>query len=314
MKQLPELRLLAASAIDLTDKTYLLAPREEPPPQALVDSIRTYGILHPPLVQQRKDREFIVIAGRKRLAAALTLLRWEFVPCTVVPGSFSAPDLYALLLEHALPSPPLSPSEQSLLFTNLCATCETDAALPLLARLGYKENKHQLNELLALAKLTPDAMLALHQGFLNFSAAKKLLRFAPVDQEVLVALIRRFQLGGSKQQKLIDLSLELQRRRDQRVKEIIAPLLNDLATAEQQNIPQQGSALLAWLHQQCFPRSVMAENEFRRQVEQLHLPPTIQIAHSPSFEEDSLTLTIKLEDWDALRKRLKGIHALLDEQ
>lgn len=307
-------RSVAASALDLADRRYFLAPEDESPPPRLVNSIREYGILHPPLVQQRDADRFTVVAGRKRVITAITILRWDSVPCIVVPSDCPTLHLYSYLLEQSLVGSPLSLVEQSTFFARLGETSSVEDILPLLAQLGHRPNKHQLDELLSLRQLTPAAQLALHRDILSYTVARKLLRLSPADQDTLVAMITRFQLGGSKQQKLIDLSLELQRRRNQRVQEIIVPLLNDLETAEQQNIPQQGSTLLAWLHQQCFPRSVNAEIEFRRQVEQLHLPPIMQIAHSPSFEDDSLSLVIRFADWDALRKRLTEIRALLDEQ
>jgi hypothetical protein len=307
----PDHRSLAAATIDLADRTYFFSPEREHPAPHLVDSIREYGLLHPPLLQQRGGNRFIVIAGWKRLAAAITVLQWDTVPCIVAPSACPDLHLHALLLEQSLLAPPLSAAELSAFFTSLCTICTIDDVLPLLAKLGYKPNRHQLDELLDLGNLSESALLALHRGALSSAGARKLLRLVRTDQETLVALIARFQLGGSKQQKLIDLCTELWHREHKSVEDITAPFLEELAMSRQLNVPQQAAALLSWLHGQCCPRSGRAESEFNRRVAQLNLPTTMQVDHSSSFEEDSVTLRLKFTDWEALQKALPDIRKLL---
>lgn len=304
-------RSLAASAIDLADRTYFLSPEDEQPPPRLVESIREYGMLHPPLVQQQSAGRFIVVAGWKRLITAVTLLHWNSVPCIVVPADCPAQHLHSCLLEESLAGSPLSLAEQSAFFASLSEICPVEDILPLLAKLGHRPNKHQLDELLGLRKLAPSARFALHRGILNYTSGRKLLRLSSADQETLVAMITKFQLGGSKQQKLIDQGTELLRREQVDLKAITTPFLEHMDMSRQENIPQQAAALLNWLHEQCFPRSVLAESEFSRRVAQLNLPTTMQIEHSPFFEEDSVTLALTFTDWDSLQKSLPAIHRIL---
>lgn len=304
-------RSLAASAIDLADRTHFLSPEDESPPPLLINSIREYGILHPPLVQQRDTGRFIVVAGWKRLITAITILHWDSVPCIVVPSDCPTLHLYSYLLEQSLAGSPLSLVEQSTFFASLRETCHAEDILPLLAKLGHRPNKHQLDELLGLRKLAPSAQRALHRGILNYTSARKLLRLSPADQGTLVAIITRFQLGGSKQQKLIDQGTELLLREQRDLEEITTPFLQQMDRSRQENIPQQTAALLNWLHEQCFPRSLQAESEFSRRVAQLNLPSIMHIEHSPSFEENSVTLALKFSDWDTLQKSLPAIHHIL---
>ena len=78
--------------------------------------------------------------------------------------------------------------------------------------MGYKEKLHIPRDLISLLELHPTAQLGLHKGVLSLRAGKKLLLFPSEDQRVLFELINELQLGGSKQQKLIDLILELTKR------------------------------------------------------------------------------------------------------
>lgn len=314
MKPIAAYRPLAASAIDLEDRTYFLSPGEDQPSRQLVSSIRAYGILAPPLVLGQEEGMHIVIAGWKRLKTAITLLNWEQVPCFVVPPGCANQDIYALILEQSLLGSPLSPAQQSTFLAKLCGCCDGEVTLQLLARMGYKPTSHQLDDLLALQELAKAALLALHHGTLNLVSAKKLLAHSLADQEALVMLISRLQLGCSKQLKLIELGTELLCREGGSMTEILAPFLASLETSRQNNIPQQAAALLSWLHEQCFPRSSRAKNEFDKKVAQLNLPAALNIEHTPSFEDDSVTLTLKFQDWQSLQEALPGVRQVLEEQ
>jgi hypothetical protein len=68
------IQMVAVDAIDLPGEA-------APPAPALLDSITRHGVLEPLLVQ-RRDRRYTLLAGRRRLAAATTLGLRE-VPCFV---------------------------------------------------------------------------------------------------------------------------------------------------------------------------------------------------------------------------------------
>lgn len=307
-----EHRPVFSSAIDLADRTYFFAPEHAPPTPELIHSIRAWGILHPPLLREREGR-YQVLAGWKRLLAAIEFCGWEVIPAIVVPSSWPSFALYDLLLEQSLLGTPLSPAEQSSFFASLVKFCPSEDLLPLLARLGYRPTEQLLAELIALGDLAPPVLVALHRGRLGLAGARKLLRLPRSDQETLVALITQFQLGGSKQQRLIELAIELVRRRDLSLPEILAPFLQKQDEASQDNRPQQAATLLSWLHGECFPSSSKAERAFSRKVAQLHLPADMEVTHSPSFEEDSITLSITFPDWQTLLRALPTIRERLQE-
>jgi hypothetical protein len=86
---------------------------ETPPPAvpALVESVRTYGVLEPLLVQKR-DRRYRLIAGSKRLAAAMAAGIQE-VPCIVHPIGDDDARVLAAALKVAATSGPDTKSPAS---------------------------------------------------------------------------------------------------------------------------------------------------------------------------------------------------------
>ena len=78
---------------------------EETPPAAipaLVESIRTYGVLEP-LIVQKRDRRYRLLAGSKRLAAA-TAAGVQEVPCVVHPVGDEEARALAAALKVAAPA------------------------------------------------------------------------------------------------------------------------------------------------------------------------------------------------------------------
>jgi hypothetical protein len=120
----------------------------------------------------------------------------------------------------------------------------------------------------------------------------------PADQRELVHQILDFQLGGSKQQKLISHCKELVRREQTTVAQLINQWNEDKGTTSdgRENKPQEAQSLLTWLQRRAAPRSAEAEDAFKHFASSLQLPSNCRLEHTPSFEDDSITLQITLKD------------------
>jgi hypothetical protein len=73
----------AGQPVRMIPLSALVGQSAEPTPaiRPLIESIRLYGIVHP-LIVRRRDAQYVVVAGRKRLVAAQTL-QLAAVPCLV---------------------------------------------------------------------------------------------------------------------------------------------------------------------------------------------------------------------------------------
>jgi ParB family chromosome partitioning protein len=300
------------SAIDLADRTYCLTPWETVPPgDALLTSIRRFGILHPPILQQIEDNSHCVVAGRKRIIAAQHLAPDRAIFCRIIPADLDKTAIFLLILEEANAGTPLNIVEQIVFFEKLLQAASMDEAIPMLELLGYKPQKHILMNLLKLRSLSAAVLQAMHAGTVHQKNAGKLLHFSIPDQELIVQLITALHFGGSKQQKLIELGMELIMRKGLPLKKILADFPSADALEQPLNIPQHGAALLSWLYDQCCPQLSLAENNFNRRVGRLDLPPTMRIDHSPAFENEELTLSLRFPDWDSLEEVVKEIRKLM---
>lgn len=299
-------------AIDLRDTTYLLSPAAESPDAALRESIRAHGILFPPLLLETQPDHFIIVSGRKRILAAVEVTKTDTLPCLVVPAGSSALSIYALFLEHALIGGRLTAAQQTAFFAGMLCSCSIEEALPLFEKLGHPPNRHQLERLLTLRDLSVSALSGLHDGILSYNSALKMVRLSAGDQGTLMDIIIRMRLGGSKQQKIIELSTELIMRKNKDLRTILHPFFSRQEPEQPENIPQQAAALLKWLHSENFPRSSGAEREFSKIVRRLELPPNVRVLHTPAFEDDGVTLCLDFPDPDSMREAWTRIREIME--
>jgi len=299
------------NSIDLADTTYLLRPGPDDAPEPpCLPAIADHGILHPPLLLEVTDGRKVVLSGRRRVVAAVHL-GMATIPALVLPAPTPMARRLELLAAHARIGSELSVIEQAILLDKASQWLSEQECLALLAILGHNRPGQQLiRDLVALLTLEPAVILGLHQGTVHPKTGRKLARLQPADQEVIVRLITELRLGGSKQQKLLDLASELIMRRRQPLAEILREMAPE---GDRGNIPQQATALLQWLQAECTPRSHAAEREFRAFCRRLRLPAGIRLRHTPAFEDDRLFLEIEFPDrrqleevWPEMRQLLAG--------
>ncbi|MCK5516716.1 MAG: hypothetical protein KAI39_07575, partial [Desulfobulbaceae bacterium] len=244
-------RQISVSTIDLTDNRYALNPFFGAEPEALAESIRVLGMLHPPLLLEIDSNSFIVLSGKKRVQIAAQQVG---VPLTALVIQNQEKNtgqqllIFTTLLQHQLIGSSLSIIEQAIFFKKSLECLTAEEVNSLLPLLGYKPKPHIPHQLIALLNLGLSVQQGLHEGFLSQRAGKKLALFTHSDQQTLVALIKELQLGGSKQQQLIDSVLELTKRLHIKAEQ----LLNRWRDQEKNknsrsNKPQQAASLLNWL-------------------------------------------------------------------
>ncbi len=299
-----QFRHLDPLALDLEDMTFKISPLDhEEPDDELNESVRRFGILCPPLVHEQPAGGFIVASGRKRIRAAMRRPATGTILCLVAPHDISAFSLFSLLLHHALIGGQLSVIEQANFFRKTLNRLPEAQALPLLIPLGYKAQKYKIQELLNFLSLDTSVITGLHLGIIQPKSAQKMQRLAPSDQQELARLIKELRLGGSKQQKLIDLSVDLMMRNERSLREIIAHYRQENEVRNQENNkPQEAASFLRWLFEKCHPESVAAAAEFKRFTAELEAPPAINVDHSRSFEDDTVVLSLSFAGRASLLK------------
>lgn len=302
-------RKISFSEIDLDDQTYSLAPPDSRiPAEHEAAAITRQAVVHPPLLIE-KGNGHLIVTGRKLINYLRHETGSDSCYCLVIPADSEPEEVLALSLENILHSRPASAIEQAICWHKAAGYLGEGEAkkmfrtrLPLLS--SFPGNK-----LSALADLEDNILAAVHQERLAFKIAFRLIDLEQDDRNRLFEIMTLLQLSSSNQRKLFDLCLELQRRTEQPISEVLAtPECHSILNHPEANPPQKTAMLMTWLRESCFPRLSKAETEFRKFVGKLNPPKGVTIAHTTSFENDALSLTVVYktreelsESWPALK-------------
>lgn len=303
-------RSLPLAAVDVADD-FLRLLHQGPPDPHLLATLREFGQLQPLLVLQQQQGPHHLLGGYRQFIA-LRALDADQVACQLLPPATPPFHCFALQILADLAGPQASPIAQAHLLRQARQVLGVQEQLRLLGLMGYKPQPYKLKELLALLSLDQAAVFALHRGTLSPKSAKLCLPLAAEEQQLLVEVITSHRLGGSKQQKLVEMVTELSRRHQQPITTLLQCRRPTAEATAADNPPQRLQALMQHLQEQCHPDETAAEQRFLALVQELHPPETVRIRHCLSFEDESLEVCLRLADVDSLRRQWPEIRKIVE--
>jgi ParB family chromosome partitioning protein len=280
---------------------------EGPVAPTLFDQLEHFGQLHPVLVQKTTEDRYQVLSEYSYFSA-LKALGLEKISCQILPLSMPAAWVFSCRILHDS-SHLRSPIMQAYLLQEASKALPEEEVLPLLPLMGHKPQRYKLKELTGLLRLEASAIFTMHQGILAQKIGKQLSLLHHEDQHHVIDLITTYRLGGSKQQKMVEMITELTLRHNKPVREIIQDWLPD--TKNNNNMPQQLHGLLQYLYEQCYPSKTEAERKFKELMQELQPPKGITIAHSPSFEDESVEVLLTFNNAAIVKKNWERIKKII---
>lgn len=292
--------------IDFEDFRYALVPPccDGKPGDELRQSIQRHGILHPPIVKEDSPASFFIVAGRKRLAALREASSPMTCDCFKLPADTEEIPILALALEEGLLSGPVSAIERATFFRKSSRYLdEKEIASRFLPLMGLTPTPYHIRRDLKLLELEEPLIQAIHLGKLDEKVAFELGRFSFSDRLSLFAVIDSLNLSVGNQKKLAVCCRELAARNRMTMRELLTdPAVDEIINHGEANIPQKTAHLMAWLNRQRFPRLSRAEKEFAAFRAEAGLIEGVTLQHSPSFEKDTLYLTLPCRDRDHFQR------------
>lgn len=297
--------------IDFNDKTYHLRPESDSDDAAVNDlasSIQFCGILHPPIVLVREDRNHTIIAGRRRLSIYRHQAAAKVCHCLVVPAAATPLDCWQLFFEEGLLGPAWSLIVKARFLDKIITTDggREEDALRFMERLGLPANSHHLRKIIALTELEAPLVSAAQQGTISEKTALAMTAMSFRDRLAVFELISDLRLSVSNQRRLIQTCLELCRRESTSIHAVLSSreIMNILAE-QAVSLPQQTVCLMKHLQNRQFPRLSVAEEEFKAWQDRLQLPKWASVSHTPAFEKDRVCLNLDFSNRGRLTEFLR---------
>lgn len=273
--------------------------RLDPPPDALRDSIASFGVLHPLFVWRGH-----LVAGFRRLRLAKGLGATE-LPVLRLPEALSFEDLFRLLLREQEHAHPLTPIEKVRLYAALMAAADKPAEEGM-ELLGLPRDRKRAEALARLCRLPRPLLAYLHRKRFSFRQALPLSWMGSEMLPQLSAWVEAHPVGASLFSEVITLLPQA------------ASASGEAVARLWEAIPdKRPEPLRRWLHERRYPESVAEQKRRLSGWAKAHPPPFL-LARVP-LPPDAVLLEARLrrkEDLVRLRdflvERLDDLTELLD--
>jgi ParB/RepB/Spo0J family partition protein len=267
-----------------------------------VDSIRKFGLLHPPIIRKSSD-SYELICGARRVEAVKRIAEQQDIHCLVLDQSISEVEILLLVTEEQHLHAPLTPIESARLITlcsQFCAHSET-ASILIYSKTNTR-NEFQRNKIVKLLELEEPIRTNIHTGVISLKTAFALAEMSRSDRLTLYDIFIKLALNSNKQRRIIDLCMIIATSQQYSISEFLSVTYPELQQKTIDNVPQSVNRLLHDLYKCSHPLSSHVEKQFAEKIKKLRLPQSCSLSHSPAFEQDSVTLGIEFKTIDELTR------------
>lgn len=271
-------------------------------------SIKEIGLLHPPLVT-RRDNRFILVSGWKRVLACHEL-SLSPIPVYVIEEKDELQTFLIAFYEN------LAAREFGLL--------EKAEALSRLKRFGEDEVKiirhylplldipqtlSHLDSYLAFSGFEPEVKRAAHEKSMTFPALKLLAEFEAEEQRILLPFL--LPLGQNKRKEILEDLIEISRRNDISVKNLIlSEKIQAIQDTDALTPLQKADKIRLLLRKQRYPAFSSWKDSFDSLLKRMRWPEEVSVGPSPFFEDENFTVTFTFEDQEQFKSNLDKLEEL----
>lgn len=280
--------------IDLEDDRYSTQYDSSVPVSDFSDlkaSIQQSGIINPPVITSEKDG-FVVVAGRKRLLAAIEL-GLDKVLCRIT--DMAPLDAYLLAITDNAYSGSYSELDKAMIVSKLHCFSEYESSDSMMHRLakikGMRMNREYLDRLFRLNRLSDDLKKALSDGVVSPSVVLEYDFFINGDAEAVLGFLRLLRLGLNLQREFCNLIFEISKIKECAISEILGSLPEDIMVGAGADVARQREAIMSFLRKMRYPNLEMAKENFAATVRKL-VKKDSQVSFLPPRNPDSSEVTV----------------------
>ncbi|MGA3085508.1 MAG: ParB/RepB/Spo0J family partition protein [Thermodesulfobacteriota bacterium] len=299
------------SRIDWADNTYRITYHR--PIGSLTRSIETIGLQHRPVLQEKEQGIFCIVAGYRRLRSLLKIGR-EPVSCNIVPIGTQGRDLFLFNFYENIDRG-YNTVEQALVVKKLSTYIGEKALtrdyLPLL---GLPPKKEIFERYKSLSEISPIHLSALVQGRLFPETVETVIRdFRPIA-DFIFALLLSLHWGFQKQREfLVDLLEIFNRGGPDPEAFLFSASVTDILQRNSWTPQQKGEALRKYFRTCLYPSLTETEHRFEEMITPLKLDQRTRIYPPPFFEGGRYGLDVRFSSTKELKDSLEKISQALEK-
>ena len=279
-------------------------------------SLEQNGILIPILLQAVPGKKYRIIDGFKRISwltsnntASDQKQQETPIPCFILPESMPEREATNIRLETlSTSSGNFSGIQIGRVLKQLQDSDFTteEIADQVLPRLGLKPSARLVRQLLDLHNVLKTMTLPESLLRLESEELLPLLKFSRTALPDVAAFCARMEVGGKKLRNLLQVLDEVSRLKEMSADEVLKlPEIMEITGRSSLQAPVRYRLLKQQLDTWRYPELSELRKRFEQGRQRLNLSQRITLESDPYFENDDLTLSLKIRSVQELRKHLK---------
>jgi ParB family chromosome partitioning protein len=299
--------LLDLDQIELEDTTFLIPFFTTS--DALEKSIERFGIVNPPVLQERPGERPVAVLGRRRLLAARKL-GVPRVDVRMVAPDMTEQEGFELAFWDNVACRGFDTACTAFVVMRLMALFPKErTARDFLPALNVPQHGPRLERLQAVGNLDFEVLAALASGRLQEKTAWILTKLEPRERSELLSLCDRLALNANKTAEVIENLFDLAMFTNTPIGRMLErePVRGLLADTEL-STPQRSARFRELIKSMKFPDLVAREQEFHEKLAAVGSSQRIAVRPTAGFESPECTVELRCRSVDeaaALVSRLK---------
>ena len=301
-------RSVPIDRIRTTDQTFKISTATDVSDLAL--SISAIGLLHPPILIEKKEG-YAIVSGFRRIAAC-NQLNVQTVYAHVLPPDCSEASCAVIAVAENALQRELNVIEQARAYALVNRFVgEPSSWATMASQAGLPPSQAAMNRLLPVAKMPGVLQEAILSGCIALSVALAVNQLDQDDRAGVVSLFQALNTGLNIQRELLEMIREIALRDGISITALIQQA-DIAAVLNHDELPQSNKVqkLRRILKTRRYPALSAAEDEFQQSLRSIKLDPQIQLHHPPFFEGKAYRLTMTIQSKQQFKKRLSQLEKL----
>ncbi len=276
--------------------------------ERMILSLKSVGLIHPPLVCLR-DNHFILVSGWKRILACREI-SLSPVPVRVAE---EADELKTFLLAfyENLALREFNLIEKAQILSKLKKFGEKKERIvrDILPLLDIPSTMDHLDIFLNFSKFEPELERMIVEKKMPFSSAHLLSEFKSKERKLLMPLL--LPLGQNKQKELLeDLQAILRKMGAPAERVLVSKEIQDIQKSENLSSLQKSDRIRLLLKRKRYPSLFTQRDSFDSLLKRMNWPQEISVKASPFFEGEDVSVSFSFKSKDDFQRNLRKLQKL----
>lgn len=302
--------------IDFNDLSYIFT--YDPPLSPLITSISQIGVVTAPVLEQKSEATYRIVAGLKRILA-LRQLQETKLRATIYHSETGEPDyrVFLFTLYENLGTRTLNVIEKANVIYKLTHRYHISKDIIIkefLPLLELGENPQVIDRCLNLVELEDYLKLSILENFISIDMALSMQSLSQPERQEVFQFFQELRLGKNQQKEFFRLLQDLSATSKQPVATILRrEPLREILSNDRLTSGQKMNRIKENLLRLRYPRFSNTEAAFGELKRELRLPPGINFHPPPFFEGKNYRIDFNFMNADDFEKILKILNSIAAE-